>query len=354
MQPSHARRLALALALVLAGSARAALPAAADDTLNLILGSPAPNLGNAETILAEREGFFKQEHLIVNVQPAANPSLCAQLVASGKGDVCSLAIEPLISGYEHGLRLTVFLARIARFSYVLASPADGPLKTLADFNGAVLGEISPGSPAEIMANSMLSGAGLKPGSVSYIPIGFGASALTALTGKRVDALAFSYFEIVPYEVVAHQKFRIFYHPILADVSDVGFAASPAMIQSHGDILARFARGVVKADVFLRENPAAAARIYLDDVTKGKFTADDVRTNTQELAIERDYYPGSDPTSKRIGALSPDGIAYLCKALADAGVTHGVTPASALMTNQFIPFANDFDHGALIAMAKRAR
>jgi ABC-type nitrate/sulfonate/bicarbonate transport system substrate-binding protein len=348
------RRLLAAILCTIALQVAQPPPARADDTLTLILGSPAPSLANMPLLIAEHEGFYRQEHLDVVTQLAANPSVCAQLVASGKGDVCSMTIEPIIAGYEKGLQLKLFLSRLARFSYVLAVLDDSPIKTLADFNGQVLGEISAGSPAEIVAQSMLTGVGLKKDAVTFVPIGFGAQGLEALVSKRVAGVAYSYFELVPYEVVAHQKLRIYYHPILNDVSDVGYAASPATIAGKADALARFSRALVKASIFLRENPAASARIFLESTQPGKFTETDVRLDTQELAVEHDYFPAADPASKRIGALSPQGIAFLSKALADAGVTHQIVPVQAIMTNQFVDFANAFDHKALIAFAKSAR
>jgi NitT/TauT family transport system substrate-binding protein len=351
---SRLRRCAVA-AVAAAGVLLATFPAPAfaDDALTLVLGSAAPTLANMPLLIAEREGFYRQEHLAVTTETVANPSVCAQLVASGKGDICSMTVEPIITGYEKGLQLKLFLSRLSRFSYVLAVVDDSPIKTLQDFNGQVLGTISAGSPAEIVAQSMLTGVGLKKDAVTFVPIGFGAQGLEALQSKRVGGVAFSYFELIPYEVVAHQKLRIYYHPILNDVSDVGYAASPATIQTKGDLLRRFSRALVKASVFLRENPEASARIFLESTSPGKFTADDVRQTTQELAIERDYFPGADPASTRIGALRPEGIAFLAKILADAGYTHQVVPESAIVTNEFIGFANDFDRKALIAFAKSA-
>jgi hypothetical protein len=42
---------------------------------------------------------------------------------------------------------------------------------------------------------------------------------------------------------------------------------------------------------------------------------------------------------------------LTKFMADNGLTTSVVPASAIVTDQFIDYANDFDHKAFIAKAK---
>ena len=42
---------------------------------------------------------------------------------------------------------------------------------------------------------------------------------------------------------------------------------------------------------------------------------------------------------------------LTKFMADNGLTTNVVPADAIVTDQFIEYANDFDHKAFIAKAK---
>jgi NitT/TauT family transport system substrate-binding protein len=308
-------------------------------------------LGDVVQFVAEDEGFYRQQHLNVEREEANGPAICAQLVATGKGDVCAMNVEPILTGYEKGLHLQLFLSRVGRFSYVLGVPAASPIRTLAGFKGATLGEITVGV-GEAVAPSMLAEAGLKPGDVQYLAIGAGPQALAALDQQRVTGLAFPYLELVKYDVLFHRQFRIFFHPILDDIPDVGYAATPETIQTRGDVLARFARALVEAAVFVRANPVASARIFLRDAPGKKPTEADVRDVTRELILCRDYLPASDPLSERIGELHPRGIAYLSQALTAVGMAHAVVPPDAVMTNRFVGFANDFDHKAVMAQARK--
>jgi len=329
-------------------------PAAADDDLKLILGSTAFGLGDVVQFIAEDQGFYKAEHLNVEREEANGPAICAQLVASGKGDVCAMSIEPILLGYQHGLRLQLFLSRTSRYSYCMAVPEESPIRTLADFKGATIGELSTGEPSEIAARSMLEGAGLQAGDVTFLPIGFGAQAVGTVVDKRVAGLAYPYLEIVKFDVIFHKKMRVFYHPILKDISNVGYAASPATIAARRDVLRRFARALVEAAVFVHANPQASARIFLSKAPGPKYTEADVQNVTRELVQTRDFLPAADPASKRIGALSPLGIAFYTKLLTDGGLIHDVPPLDAVMTNQFVDFANDFNHAAIVAQAKNTR
>jgi NitT/TauT family transport system substrate-binding protein len=330
-----------------------ATPAFADDTLTAVSGS-APN-GTFEVlgIVAERAGFLKEEHLNVVTNYTSNASVAAQLVAAGKADFCSLNILPILTGYERGLRLTAFFSRDPHYLSVLAVLDDSPIKTLADFKGATIGEYSVGSAAEVAANSELAGAGLKRSDYSYIPIGAGAQAVSALTSNKVAGAAFPYPELATYEVVANLKFRYFWHPILKDIPNDAYAATPATIAAKGDLLQRFARANVKAAILIRVNPQLAARYFLEG-TGSKVTDDALARETRLLELLSDQLPAGDPSSMKIGYLSPLGMTVFAGFAASNGLTTQVVPTAAIVTNQFITFANDFDHKAFIAQAKQMR
>ncbi len=324
--------------------------ASADDTLTVIGGSNPTGFFEVLDHVAEHAGFFKAEHLTVEKQYAGTSGACAQLVATGKGDICSLATEPVFQGYEHGLRLQLFLSRDPWFEWVLGVLDDSPIRTLADFKGTTLGEINTGSASEFATQAMLSGAGLRKSDVSYIPIGFGAQAVAALTSKRVAGAAFPYPELMIYEVNAHLKFRFFWNPILKDIGDVAYAATPAVIQTKADALRRFSRAIVEAAILIRENPQLAARYFLEGA-QIKPTDEALANETRLLMLAQDQLPGIAPESTKIGYIPLLGTDVYAKFLNANGLTSAVVPASAVVTNQFIPYANDFDHKAFIARVK---
>jgi hypothetical protein len=87
----------------------------------------------------------------------AGGSTAAQLVASGKVDLCVISVEPALVGYEKGLRLQFFLSRQSQYSYVLGVLNDSPIRRLEDFKGKEIGEVTAGSLSEVAADSMLEG-----------------------------------------------------------------------------------------------------------------------------------------------------------------------------------------------------
>ena len=87
-------------------------PAAADDTLTIISGGFPAAFPQVLGDVADKAGFYKAEHLIVDQQYTGGAATAAvQLVASGKGDIASVGTEPIIQGYEKGVRLMAFFSR---------------------------------------------------------------------------------------------------------------------------------------------------------------------------------------------------------------------------------------------------
>ncbi len=343
---------AFAIGLLLAALCLPA-PAAADDTLTVVSSFP----GGIEVLeeVANKGGLYKAEGLDVDKVYSGNASACAQMVATGKGDVCGMSIESIIFGYPKGLRLQTFLSRNRSYDYVLAVPADSPIRTLADFKDQPIGEPGVASPVEIAANDMLMGAGLKRSDIVFVPVGVEGQALAALTSKKIAALADSDVAVATKTAVSGIKFRIFRDPILDSLPNVAFAARPDVIAAKAGVLKRYARAIVKAAILIHENPALAAKYALESEGGGKpITPDAIRTEVAQLASLRDELIGADPMSPRIGAMPLAGVALYCKFFNDTGLTPTLVPASEIVTNQFVAYANDFDKKAWIADVKRMR
>jgi NitT/TauT family transport system substrate-binding protein len=326
-------------------------PAAADDTLTLVSGAFPTAFPEVLNAVAERAGFYKAEHLDIEDQYTGGAATVAvQLVGSGKGDIGGVGTEPIIQGYEKGVRLMAFMSRDPHLQQVLGVLDDSPIRTLADFKGATIGQLALGQPGTIYTGVMLAGAGLKSSDYSFVAIGNGAQAIQAITSKRVDAVAFPEPELRTYEVIAHLKFRYFYQPILKDISDVSYVASPATIATKADAFKRFCRAIVEASILVRENPPLAARYFVEH-SGLKVTDEAIANETRLLEISQDMLPAQDPMSKRIGEVPQRGMQVLDNFMYDNAMTSIRVPASAIVTNQFIDYANDFDHKAFIARVK---
>lgn len=324
-------------------------PAAADDTLTVI-GITASSLFEVVDDVAEHAGFFKAEHLNVVIQYAGNPAVAIQALATGKGDVASGNINGIVLGYEKGVRMVCFFARTTHLQGVLGVLDSGPIHSLADFKGKTIGETSLGQPGEIFTRALLAGAGLKPSDYSFVGVGLGPTAVAAITQDKIQALTQPYPALRIYEVTAGVKFRYFFQPILNDVPDDDYFATPATIANKADALRRFSRAYVKASIFVHENPQVAARWFVAD-SGDKVTDQSVADEVRVLALTQELFPGNNPANKRIGEIPLRGMRIYNKFMYDNGLTSQIVPADAMVTDQFIDFANNFDRQALITQAK---
>ncbi len=344
-------RLSALMAGVLIALLSCVRPALADDPLTVISGSP----GGTEVleIVAAKAGLFKAEHLDVQKIYSGSISVCAQMVATGKGDICGMSIETIILGYAKGLKLQTFFSRNHRYGFVLAVPSDSPIRTLADFKGQPIGEPSVGSPVEIAARDMLMGAGLKRSDIVFVPVGVEGQALAALTSKKIAALADADVALGTKTAVSGIKFRIFRDPILDSIPNNAFAATPDVIATKADQLGRYVRAIVKAGILIHENPTVAARFALESVG-GHPTPEAIQSEVASLNALRDQLIGGDPENPRIGTMPIKGVALYCKFFSDGGITSTLVPAADIVTNQFVAYANNFDKKAWIAEVKRMR
>jgi hypothetical protein len=72
-------------------------------------------------------------------------------------------------------------------------------------------------------------------------------------------------------------------------------------------------------------------------------------------LTQDHLAGFDAsTSNRIGRISPRGPGIYISFLANGGYVTQPPPVSAVETDDFIAYANDFDHKAWIAEVKKMR
>jgi NitT/TauT family transport system substrate-binding protein len=327
-------------------------PAPADGALSVVKDGKTPPLMNALNLIAEGAGFYKDEHLAVTTVASDGPVDARRICSSGQGDICPVGIEPLVTPSAGGVPLKMFLARISKFGYVIGVPEDSPIRTLADLKGKKIGVHSAtGTSAVFATQSALSAAGLKPADYELVTIGLDDQALGALASGQVAAAALPLYEMLPF-MVAGTKLRIFRHPTLGDVPNSGYAAAPSVIAAKGDALKHFSRAIVKASLLVRYNPAAAARALL--TADGKPFGDaDLRRKTAELTAWEDDLPAADPNNRRIGAIPIAGTQAYIQLLADAGVTKGAIPASQVVTDEFIEFANGFDHRSIQQFARSA-
>lgn len=139
--------------------------------------------------IAEQRGYFKDEGLDVTISDFAGGSKALQAVVGGSADVCSGAYEHTINLQSKGQFYRAFALQGRAPMIVLGVSSKMGYKSPADLKGKKVGVTAPGSSTSMLVNFFLAKNGLKSSDVSFIGVGAGAGAVTALRSGQIDAIS---------------------------------------------------------------------------------------------------------------------------------------------------------------------
>ena len=141
--------------------------------------------------IAERNGYFKQEGLDVEILDFPGGAKALQALLGGSVDLVSGAYEHTISQQAKGQSIEALVLQGRYSAIVLALPKAkaAAYKSPADLKGMKIGVTAPGSSTNMFVNILLAKAGLKPDDVSIIGVGAGAGAVAIMKRGEIDALS---------------------------------------------------------------------------------------------------------------------------------------------------------------------
>lgn len=141
--------------------------------------------------ISEQLGYFKAEGLDVEISDFAGGSRALQAVVGGSADVVSGAYEHTINlqSKNQVFQSFVLQGRAPQIALGVSPKALPNYRSVADLRGKKIGVSAPGSSTNMVANLVLSRAGLKASDVSFIGVGTSAGALAALRSGQIDAMS---------------------------------------------------------------------------------------------------------------------------------------------------------------------
>ena len=196
MKNNNFSRRTFTSAAVLAGVASIASPAVWGDTrleksrLSIAVGGKAAFYYLPLTI-SEQLGYFKAEGLDLEISDFAGGARALQALVGGSADVVSGAYEHTINMQSKNQFIQSFVlqGRAPQIAMGVSTKTMPDYRALADLRGKKIGVSAPGSSTNMVANLVLSRAGIKASDVSYVGVGTAAGALTALRSGQIDAMS---------------------------------------------------------------------------------------------------------------------------------------------------------------------
>ena len=141
--------------------------------------------------ISEQLGYFKAEGVEVEISDFAGGARALQALVGGSADIVSGAYEHTINMQSKNQNIASFVlqGRAPQIAVGVSTKAMPNYKTLADLRGKKIGVSAPGSSTNMVANLVLSRAGVKASEVSYVGVGTSAGALAALRSGQIDAMS---------------------------------------------------------------------------------------------------------------------------------------------------------------------
>ncbi|OWV98068.1 ABC transporter substrate-binding protein [Rhizobium sp. R693] len=238
----------------------AAWPAGAQEPPPLRIGW-VQAMANAPALIAEEEGYFREEGLKVELKGFGDGPVIQQAVAGGEIDVAYIGAPPVYQWAARGLEAKI-IAKVNYGQAALIAKADASIQSLSDLKGKKLAGVNRGSGMDVLLRGFVlkETAGLNPDTdlqLSQMPVG---NMNAALDTGVVDA-AFSWEPFISQSVLRGAGRVVFdVNGALPGYPWYVVAAPARTLRERPDDLVKLLRANAKAIAFLREHPEEANRI----------------------------------------------------------------------------------------------
>ena len=141
--------------------------------------------------IAERQGYFKDEGLEVEIPDFAGGAKALQALVGGSADYVSGAFEHTINmqAKKQPIKAVVLQANFSSITLVMPKDKAAKYKSAKDLKGLKIGVTAPGSSTNMFVNNLLAKDGLKPSDVAIVGTGAGAGAVAAMEKGEIDAMS---------------------------------------------------------------------------------------------------------------------------------------------------------------------
>jgi NitT/TauT family transport system substrate-binding protein len=309
----------------------------------------------ANILIPEYLGYYKEEGLSLEFLPLGPNSVVLEQIASKRIDFATAVPTVQLPILARGEKLPTinFFEFTYPFKYGLAVLPGSSIKTFADLKGKTVGVSSFGLTDFAILKRILARNGLDPTKdLSVLSVGEGASGGLALQRGAIDAL-FSYDTQFGQIEAAGVKLR--YATLPANVPEIGglyLTARPETLQQHRKWAVGIGRGVAKAQVFIRENPRAAAYIFLkmfpEAAPKAKTLEQQIDAIVIPINKRKEFYSSYDKSVTNWGQLS---AAEFKEEINFMGFDDKIKDVNQLFTNDLIADINKFDASKIRKQAR---
>ncbi len=247
-------RAAAALAFAALGGLAPGV-AAADDALR-IAASRAPV--SLPLYVAQRRGFFADEHLDVAIADCIGGSRCLRELLAGRADVATTSEMPVVlAAFSHAdVAIVATMVHATDNLKLIARRASGVTRS-EQLDGRKVGVIA-GTASQYLLETHLFGVGVDPRHVTMVPLQ-AEEAVAALASGRIDAVAV--WEPYGYAALHGPDAPGLRLPLGGGyIESYNLVGGRALFARGDAVVARLLRAVDRAEQFILAHPAEAQAV----------------------------------------------------------------------------------------------
>lgn len=245
-----------------------------------------PNALHAFLYQAQKEGYFAEQGLEVDIQPPAGVNDAMSMVAAGKADIGLYYQQDVIRARaEQDVPIKSIGAVVQGPLNIILSLKDKNITTPKDLEGKTVGYAGT-ELSEALVHSIMQSNGADPDSVNMVDVGF--DLMSSMTTGNVDATIGC---LVNHEVPQMEKEGFEVNYFFPDDFGVPqyyegiFLASDKMIENEPDVLAGFLTACSKGFEDLKNNTDEVLQVLLDNQDEANFALDpDVEKKSCETLL----------------------------------------------------------------------
>ena len=246
----------------------AALPAWAADAVTLQLKWVAQSQF-AGYYVALDKGFYEEENLDVTIKPGGPDIAPEQVIAGGGADVVVTWMAAGLAARDKGVPLVNIAQRYKKAGMQLVCPADGPVKTEADFKGHTLGVWFFGNEYPFYAWMHKLGLPTEggPDGVTVLKQSFDVQPLIQKQADCISVMTYNeYWQVIDAGFKPEDLIVFNYTEMGNDLLEDGLYVMEDKLSDPAfkDKMVRFVRASMKGWAYAMENPEEAGAIIIDN------------------------------------------------------------------------------------------
>jgi NitT/TauT family transport system substrate-binding protein len=300
----------------------------------------------ANILIPEYLGYYRDEGLTLEFFPLGPNSVVLEQIASERIDFATAVPSvqlPLVARGEK-LPSVNFFEFTYPFKYGLAVSPTSKINSFADLKGKTVGVSSFGLTDFAVLKQIFKRNGIDPNKdLNVLAVGEGVPGGQALQRGAIDAL-FSYD--TQFGQIEAVGIPLRYVSLPTNVPNVGglyLTARPDTLKNHRKWAVGIGRAVAKAQVFIRENPRAAAYAFLqmfpEAAPKAASLDQQIKAIMVPIVKRSPFFSSYDKSVTKWGQLS---AAEFKEEVDFMDFNDKIKDVSSLFTNDLIDEINTFD------------